>query len=118
MINKNPAPAKAIADLWLSTKLNKEVKTLQIKSKTKSLLETPATNAYPERFPLVRLCLIIAKITGPMEMLKIRPNNNPFKIGSTNIGLDFLQIASSLQAYHLSILLETYAVLQFSPCFP
>ena len=28
MINKNPAPAKAIADLWLSTKLNKEVKTL------------------------------------------------------------------------------------------
>ena len=45
MINKNPAPAKAIADLWLSTKLNKEVKTLQIKSKTKSLLETPATNA-------------------------------------------------------------------------
>ena len=87
--NKNPAPARAIVDLWLSTRLNKEVKKLQIKSKIKSLLETPATNAYPERLPLVRLCLIIAKITGPMEMLKIKPNSKPFKIGSTNIVLGF-----------------------------
>jgi hypothetical protein len=88
--NKKPAPAKAMLDLWLSTRLNKEVKKLQIKSKIISLLETPATKAYPERFPFVRLCLIMAKMTGPIEMLKIKPNSKPFKIASITIKIDFV----------------------------
>jgi len=63
---------------------------MQIKSKIISLLETPATKAYPERFPFVRLCLIIAKMTGPIEMLKIKPNSKPFKIASMTIKIDFV----------------------------
>ena len=107
-----------MVDLWLSTKSNKEVKTLQIKINSISLLETPATNAYPEAFPLVRLCLIIAKIMGPIERLKIKPNSKPFKNGSTNISLDFLYIDSTLQAFHLLALLEIYVVRQFFLYFP
>jgi hypothetical protein len=34
--------------------------------------------------------LIIAKMTGPIEMLKIKPNSKPFKIGSITIKIDLL----------------------------
>jgi hypothetical protein len=34
--------------------------------------------------------LIIAKMTGPIEMLKIKPNSKPFKIGSITIKIDFV----------------------------
>ena len=43
-----------------------------------SLAETPAIKAKPPLCPLLRLCLITEKITGPTEMLNSNPNANPF----------------------------------------
>ena len=72
-----------ITDLCSTTKENNCVKTLQIVNKVISLVETPATKMYPARRPLVRLCFRMAKMTGPMEILKIIPSKRPFDIGSS-----------------------------------
>jgi hypothetical protein len=39
--------------------------------------ETPITKLSPAFIPLLMLCLMIAKILGPTEILKNKPNNIP-----------------------------------------
>ena len=80
--NKKPAPNIAIKALCDKASVKKPVKKLQINNKTISLIETPATKTYPALWPLVKLCFNIAKITGPIEILKISPSNKPFKMGA------------------------------------
>ena len=82
MSNKKPAPTIAIIDLCDNTIVKRVVNTLQITSNEISLKETPATKAKPALRPLVKLCFKIAKIMGPIEILKISPSKRPFKMGA------------------------------------
>ena len=56
--------------------INVETK-LQIVTNKTSLKLTQATNTNPALCPLFKLCLIIAKITGPILMASKIPNVNP-----------------------------------------
>ena len=56
---------------------------------------TPSMNAMPPRKPLLRLCLMIEKTTGPTDILSNKPSVNPFKTAS-NISA---KIIICVQAY-------------------
>ena len=71
-------PAVPIITSWVSADSNIAVNKLQTSTNVISLAETPAMKAKPPLWPLLRLCLITEKITGPTDMLNSKPNANPF----------------------------------------
>jgi hypothetical protein len=55
---------------------------LQNKTNEISEVETPATKLNPALRPLLMLCLMIANMIGPTEMLKINPSTKPLISGA------------------------------------
>lgn len=70
------------------------VKKLLITARVISLKETPIINASPPFIPLLMLCLIIEKITGPTDMLNNKPNVIPFHDASNILYLANYKIRS------------------------
>ena len=75
---------------------------LQIKTKIKSLKNTPTAKAYPPRWPLLRLCLRIENITGPTEIPNKIPNTKPLRTDS-NIMVGFSVKEAKYRNINLSI---------------
>ena len=65
-----------------SSLLNNSVNTLLTNTNVKSLAATPMAKLNPPRCPLLILCLIMEKITGPTEIASNNPSANPFASAS------------------------------------
>ena len=75
-------PPRPITFSKRSKRLNNSVNTLLMSTRVRSLAATPATKLNPPLCPLLMLCLMMEKITGPMLMASNKPNAKPVMIAS------------------------------------
>ena len=82
MLIKKALPVMPIGFLKSSNLVTNSEKTLLNKTHKRSLSHTPATKLKPPSFPLLILCLIMVKITGPTDIANKRPIAKPLSKAS------------------------------------